>query len=437
MPGLLDNLVRIDHLDRAAARAAIEQPLALWNSELAAPGEQVSIEPALVEAVLDGVQTRAGRARCGRWRGSHGCARPDAVPAARAGSPLGGGARAGSRVLRLQTLQRLNGAEQIVALHVDTAIAKMTVGEQAAAAKVLRQLVTPSGSKIALRSADLAEYAALDETTVLAVLERLTREARILQAIGDSRYEIYHDALARPILEWRRRWQAEQDRARERRRNRIAAAIGGGLLLTVVVVTILAVLALGERDADRRRATRTLSRSPRRAIRAERSPTSPCCSRWRAGRRDRETRRSLLAARRRPGRGRRRAGIIRGHSETVRRRCRVRSAGRRWPRPGTMAESCCRTRPRIAGVAPRSRASRARDPQWRSARRAAARRRRRRRPSSGSGRLRPAVSAWSPRAARTYRARVQRRRPDALSCRDRSLDPVRQRAQRSRRPVAR
>ena len=31
VPGLLANLIRIDHLDRAAAREAIERPLEHWN----------------------------------------------------------------------------------------------------------------------------------------------------------------------------------------------------------------------------------------------------------------------------------------------------------------------------------------------------------------------------------------------------------------------
>ena len=321
LPSLLDNLVRVDHLDRAAARAAIEQPLQLWNSELAAPGEQVSIEPALIDAVLDGVQTTSVDAPAADGGGT--------ATGARVQTPYlqlvlvrlwEEEQRAGSRVMRLQTLERLNGAEQIVALHVDTAIAKMTVAEQAVAAKVLRQLVTPSGSKIALRSADLAEYAALDEATVVAVLERLTREARILQAIGDSRYEIYHDALARPILEWRRRWQADQDRARARRRNRIAAAIGGGLLLTVVVVTALAVVAIGGRNEARRLAADATSVALASAA-GDQVGAAPDIALLLAlgalDAKDRpEARRSMLAARAAAGYGAA-LGIMRGHSETV------------------------------------------------------------------------------------------------------------------------
>ena len=57
VPGLLANLLRIEHLGRTAAREAIERPLEHWNHTLAGPGEEVEIEPALVEAVLDQVET--------------------------------------------------------------------------------------------------------------------------------------------------------------------------------------------------------------------------------------------------------------------------------------------------------------------------------------------------------------------------------------------
>jgi WD40 repeat protein len=260
LPSLLDNLVQIEHLDRAAARAAIEEPLELWNRQEARTGQEVRIEPELVEAVLDGVQ--AGSVDPGEFEGTGRELDPRADMGIQA--PYlqlvltrlwEEEQRAGSRVLRLRTLNRLQGAERIVATHVDSAIATLSTAEQAVAARVLRQLVTPSGTKIALRAADLAEYAELDKPTVTGVLERLTREARILQATGDSRYEIYHDALARPILEWRRHWQADQERARQRRRNRIVTAIAGGLLLTVIVVATLALLAVtGRRDARRQAA---------------------------------------------------------------------------------------------------------------------------------------------------------------------------------------
>jgi WD40 repeat protein len=332
MPGLLDNLVRIDHLDRAAAREAIEEPLELWNREEARDGEQVRIEPALVEAVLDGVQ--ASGLDAGEFdgiggeasRGSGASRGPDAsiqtpylqLVLTRLWEEE---QSAGSPVLRLRTLDRLHGAQRIVATHVDTAIAMLSPAEQTVAARVLRQLVTPSGTKIALRTVDLAEYAELDEPTVTAVLERLTREARILQAIGDSRYEIYHDALARPILDWRRRWQADQDRARERRRSRIVASIAAGLLLIVIVVATLAVLAVnGRRDARHRAADASsvaLASAARDQL-ASQPDLSLLLASAALGQKDRpEARDSMVAAREAAGPDGA-VGIMRGHADAVR-----------------------------------------------------------------------------------------------------------------------
>ena len=57
IPTLFDNYLRIEHLDRKAAQAAIEKPIERYNSLYAADGQQISIEPELVEAVLEQVKT--------------------------------------------------------------------------------------------------------------------------------------------------------------------------------------------------------------------------------------------------------------------------------------------------------------------------------------------------------------------------------------------
>ena len=64
IPNLFSNYLRLDHLDRRGARLAIVGPIERFN-ELA--GEDVRVEPEVVEAVLDQVATgkvdvgRAGR----------------------------------------------------------------------------------------------------------------------------------------------------------------------------------------------------------------------------------------------------------------------------------------------------------------------------------------------------------------------------------------
>ncbi len=63
IPNLFGNYLRIEHLDAIAARAAIEGPLEQYNRLCAGGGSVMSVEPALVEAVLN--QVRAGQVALG------------------------------------------------------------------------------------------------------------------------------------------------------------------------------------------------------------------------------------------------------------------------------------------------------------------------------------------------------------------------------------
>jgi len=57
IPSLFDNYLRLDHLDREAARAAIEKPIDQYNRLCITAGAPFHIEAAMVEAVLDEVRT--------------------------------------------------------------------------------------------------------------------------------------------------------------------------------------------------------------------------------------------------------------------------------------------------------------------------------------------------------------------------------------------
>ena len=215
---------------------AILAPIALHAASHA--DDAVTAEPALVERVLDEVEVgrvALANAGAGVLEGADG-----------AGS--GGGRqieapylqlvltrlwdeerRAGSRTLRLDTLERLGGSERIVRTHLDVALAALSADEQHVAAAVFRYLVTPSGTKIAHRVDDLAEYAGLPPATVAPVLARLAAaDTRVLRPAGEDAYEIYHDVLAAAVLDWRARYLhalelAAVDR-RRRRRLRLALA---------------------------------------------------------------------------------------------------------------------------------------------------------------------------------------------------------------------
>src|SRR6266536_1787700 len=170
IPSLFGNYLRVDRLGREAGRDAIVRPLEEYEDRVAGD-ERMQIEPQLVEVVLD--QVRVGNVELGQ---------------AGAGVIDGGSAResrieapflqlvltrlweeesaAGSRVLRLETLDRLGGAARIVPAHLDAAMAKLSGPERDVAARVLHFLVTPSGTKIAHRAFDLAEYAEVSADVV-------------------------------------------------------------------------------------------------------------------------------------------------------------------------------------------------------------------------------------------------------------------------------
>jgi hypothetical protein len=246
VPHLLDNLVRLEPLSTDAARAAIEAPIGQWNRLVAGATDRINLEPNLADEVLAQLESLRLAA------GDFGAAGVDEAPRSTAGDPLIEAPylqlvlmrlweeeqRSGSRVLRRSTLERLGGAERIVRRHLDVAMSALPPREQKTAERAFRYLVTPSGTKIAYRLEDLAEYADVPAADLAPVLDKLSGDARILRPLGRSRYEIFHDALAGPILDWRERWH-------QRRRWRrtvivgacIAAVTAAGIVAAVVIVT--------------------------------------------------------------------------------------------------------------------------------------------------------------------------------------------------------
>ncbi len=253
LPNVLGNYLRLEHLDRESARAAIVEPVRRYNQLIGGDGA-AAVEPALVDAVLDQVTAGNVRAR----QNGHG---PTVGAAARNGSPGGrieaaylqlvmqrlweAEQEAGSTLLRLETLERLGGAARIVADHVAHALDGLDPDERDLAAVVFDHLVTPSGTKIAHELSDLARYASAAPTAVGAMLDRLGGD-RIVRSVADegadgARYEIFHDLLAEPVLAWKARHEAERELARQRaeadrRHSRL-------LRLTALATALLAVMA--------------------------------------------------------------------------------------------------------------------------------------------------------------------------------------------------
>jgi WD40 repeat protein len=263
LPNLFANYLRLDHLDRHGGRAAILGPIDRYN-ELT--GQEIGAEPELVEAVLD--QVAAGRVDVGRAGRGGVEADEERIEAPYLQLVLERlwevERERGSTVLRLATLRELGGSESIVRAHLERALGRLQPAEQDVAATMFDHLVTPSGSKIAHRPGDLAQYAAVRETDVMPVLDALGRE-RIVRAVDGAgrgeRYEIFHDVLADGVLAWRARRELERDRELARKRQRRLAILAAGALLGLAAMTGVALYALTERSHARSAARQARARA--------------------------------------------------------------------------------------------------------------------------------------------------------------------------------
>jgi WD40 repeat protein len=232
VPEMFGNLLRLDALDRRAAHDAVVRPLARFG-ELT--GDHYDAETALVEALLDQV-ANADRIETPflqlvlerLWQEERA---------------------AGSSTLRLETLEELGGAERIVREHVHGSLEALDSRDEDTAASVLRQLVTPSGAKLAHAEADLAALARVDPAALRRVVAQLER-TRILRALdagdGTSRIEIYHDVLAEPLLAWRQQYEVERERRRARRQRRRLLLLVAAALVALAIVGALAAYAFSQ-----------------------------------------------------------------------------------------------------------------------------------------------------------------------------------------------
>jgi hypothetical protein len=131
----------------------------------------------------------------------------------------------GSSSLRRSTLDELGGAQTIVQSHLDNVMSGLSPAQVDVAAAVFRNLVTTSGTKIALTAEDLADWSELPVSAVQDLLEKLySGPQRILRPVppaigvaGPPRYEIFHDVMGAAVLDWRRRYVAQRQQTESSR----------------------------------------------------------------------------------------------------------------------------------------------------------------------------------------------------------------------------
>jgi ketosteroid isomerase-like protein len=283
IPHILGNRLRVDHLTLHAAREAIQKPLEEFNRLRSRDEPTVTIEDALVKKVLQQVgagrmiRAVSGDTLARRRLDSHRADERVETPYLQLVMTRlwDEEQRTGSRVMRVETLDRLGGAEKIVGTHLDAAMSTLTPAETDLAARIFNHLVTPSRTKIAHSVADLANYASATPATVALLLRKLsTGENRLLVPVTPSpdetigvRYQILHDILAASVLDWRTRYMQNRQRveaeakAEEQRRRAEQEAhartrlrkVSMLLLVMVLVATAFALVAgLQMRKAEAR-----------------------------------------------------------------------------------------------------------------------------------------------------------------------------------------
>jgi WD40 repeat protein len=305
------NFLHLDFLRRAGATESIERPIERAN-ELNGEGDQLELEPALLAAVLD--QVGRGRiAAGGDGQGADG-ERRDEIETTYLQLVMRRlweeETAAGSLRLRLRTLEELGGAEAIIRGHLDRAMegtgeggAGLSADQRRVAASIFHFLVTSGGTKIALTAKDLADLSELPVAEIEPVLRHLSSPGlHILRPVvsedgrGQTRFEIFHDALARPIVDWRTRVEeaeiearvvrereekeqaqraaaeAERRAASEQQRKRLALALLGVAVLVLLVGA--AYFAIDQRNlADQRDAAGDSVRAADRIAELAAAPT--------------------------------------------------------------------------------------------------------------------------------------------------------------------
>ena len=238
IPSHRRNELRLRHLDGEAAREAIVEPLRVYRERNPdAPGPR-DIEPGLVDAVLEQIQAGQdffGTGGTGRTRaGADGSGIETPYLQLVLTKLWAAEVAAGSPTLRTRTfVQDLKGAREIVRRHLDEVLADLRPVQRKVCARVFDKLVTPSGSKIAYPEEDLADAAGRLRTSVRPTLDTLTHKS-ILKTVPLSSerrgFEIFHDVLARPILDWRRRFLQRQTFRRRALAGGAAIMLVAGLL---------------------------------------------------------------------------------------------------------------------------------------------------------------------------------------------------------------
>ena len=191
IPGVLSSPVQLRPLDHAAAEQAIRRPVAKWSEDRFGDPEAVAVEQSLVDTLLDQVR-QTGATGLSAKPSPNGPANLVELPLLQLTLERlwEEEAKTEKPVLRLRTLERLDGASGIARRHLDQTLEALPAPRRALAIRLFRHLVTATGGKHAWRADDLAEEIDADaqaarKAAERTILGRITaRIAQVLAAIG-------------------------------------------------------------------------------------------------------------------------------------------------------------------------------------------------------------------------------------------------------------
>jgi hypothetical protein len=212
LPELLDKTRELHHLDQAAIREAIERPIEVYNQQERRGRPPVQLGTGFADRLIQDLREEQGSGVGGTEESACRIELPFLQLALTAVWEAEGGSDA--EKLGTKALDQLGGVRGIAASHVETSLRILTRSDQQTTSKILHYLVTPSGGKIAYSVADLAQYAESTPERMRELLRQLSQNARLLRGAGQdrpqdpysARFELFHDVLAKPALEWRARY---------------------------------------------------------------------------------------------------------------------------------------------------------------------------------------------------------------------------------------
>jgi WD40 repeat protein len=244
LPNIFDNRLRIEHLDRDAAVDAILKPIQESNRQLPDGSTKASVEPQLVQEVLE--QVRVGQISELPFNSSkQSTGQAHGIESLQVEAPFlqlvmtrlweEEIQTAFPPRLRQSTLARLGGGATIVREHLQRLMQHLPDSSKRIAAVIFDKLVTSGLTKIAYPVFELTDSSKVDPQGNVLNREDLKRlldylsggNQRILRRLppsiehpnAEDRYEIYHDVLAKPILEWKRTYTLEQQLNQERQQH--------------------------------------------------------------------------------------------------------------------------------------------------------------------------------------------------------------------------